>query len=151
MNKTLTGVIVAVLAVIVIGGLLIMGNNDGDPTTANTSQTDQSASNNSNSESSNNGSPEQNTTEAVQQSNVDIKDYAYTPPKIQVKKGTKVTWTNQDSVRHDVTPDSEGSDFKASELLDNGESYSFTFNTVGTYTYHCSPHPYMKGTVEVVE
>ena len=37
------------------------------------------------------------------------------------------------------------------ELLAKVESYSWTFNTVGTYTYHCSPHPYMKGIVEVVE
>lgn len=80
-----------------------------------------------------------------------IKDFAFAPGERTVKKGTKVTWTNKDSARHDISPTSGGSDFKASELLAKGESYSFTFNTAGTYTYKCSPHPYMKGTVVVTE
>lgn len=71
--------------------------------------------------------------------------------KITVKKGTTVTWTNMDSAKHDVTPDKETEDFKTSELFGKGETYSVTFNTPGTYAYICSPHPYMKGTVEVTE
>jgi amicyanin len=66
-----------------------------------------------------------------------------------VKVGTKVTWTNQDSVGHDVVADTESPDAPKSDLLRKGESYSFTFNKAGTYTYYCSPHPYMKGTVIV--
>jgi len=81
---------------------------------------------------------------------VEIKDYAFSPKTITVKKGTKVTWTNQDSVQHDVTSDTDGKG-PSSELLSKGESYSFTFDEVGTFTYHCSPHPYMKGTVVVTE
>lgn len=91
------------------------------------------------------------TSTAVAASEVDIKDYAYAPATITIKKGTKVTWTNQDAVRHDVTPDNESADFKASEILSKGESYSATFNSVGTYSYYCSPHTYMRGTVVVTE
>jgi plastocyanin len=39
----------------------------------------------------------------------------------------------------------------AGPLLARGESYSFTFNDAGSIPYHCSPHPYMKGSVTVVE
>jgi plastocyanin len=34
-------------------------------------------------------------------------------------------------------------------MLGAGGSWSYTFTTPGTYTYHCSPHPFMKGTVVV--
>lgn len=90
-------------------------------------------------------------TEPLATTKVEIADFAYSPKVITVKKGSTVTWTNQDSMRHDITPDEESDDFKASDLLAKGDSYSFTFEKPGTYTYHCSPHPYMKGTVIVTE
>ena len=82
---------------------------------------------------------------------ISIKGFAFNPSKLTIKKGTKVTWTNNDDARHDITPTGGANDFVASKLLSQGESYEFTFNTVGTYTYKCSPHPYMKGTIEVTE
>lgn len=88
---------------------------------------------------------------AVTTNDITIRNYSFTPSKITVKKGTTVTWTNEDGVKHDIRPDSESEAFQGSELLDRGESYSFTFNEVGTFTYHCTPHSYMTGTVEVVE
>ncbi|MDQ3065149.1 MAG: plastocyanin/azurin family copper-binding protein [bacterium] len=80
-----------------------------------------------------------------------IQDFAFNPETTTIKKGTTLTWTNQDSARHDIMPDNPSNDFKASELLGKGESYSFTFNTVGSFSYFCSPHPYMKATVVVTE
>ncbi len=80
-----------------------------------------------------------------------LKDFSFAPSKVVIKKGTKVTWTNMDDAHHTVTPTSGASDFIASQLLGQGESYEFTFNSAGTYTYKCDPHPYMKGTVEVTE
>lgn len=82
---------------------------------------------------------------------VKIQDYSYQPASITVKVGTKVTWTNQDSVRHDVVDDNDNPDGPSGPLLAKGESYSFTFTKAGTYNYHCTPHPYMKGTVIVTE
>lgn len=90
-------------------------------------------------------------TNAEETNQISYKDFAVSPKLIRIKKGTTVTWTNQDSAKHDVTPDSESEDFKASELFAKGMKHSVTFNKVGTFKYHCSPHPYMKGTVEVVE
>ncbi len=152
MNKTIAGVAVAVIAVIIIGGLvLVVNKDDGNPaTTSEHSSMDTSGQKQSNLDTSKD-SAQKSSGQAVQTNTVDIKDYAFSPAKIQVKKGTSVTWTNQDTVRHDVTPDQESDNFKASKLLDKGESYSYTFDTIGTYSYNCSPHPYMKGTVEVIE
>lgn len=84
--------------------------------------------------------------EAEQTSKVTIEHFAYTPATVTVKKGTTVTWTNQDDVKHDVNADNGA--FK-SELLDKGESFSYTFNEAGTFKYHCTPHPNMIGTVIV--
>lgn len=77
--------------------------------------------------------------------------FAVTQPLIRVKKGTTVTWTNKDDAKHDVTPDMPTAEFKEGPLFGKGETYSMTFNVAGTYSYHCSPHPYMKGTIEVTE
>lgn len=82
---------------------------------------------------------------------VDIQDFAFQPASLTIAAGTTVTWTNQDDAQHDITPDEEGAGFARSQLLSKGESYSFTFDTPGTYTYHCTPHPNMTGTITVTE
>jgi amicyanin len=91
------------------------------------------------------------TTNPVATNSVEIKDYAYSPTTITVKVGTKVTWTNQDTVKHTVTSDPGTPAVISSELFGKGESFSYTFDKAGTYTYFCEPHPYMKGTVVVTE
>ena len=99
-----------------------------------------------------NGSKETSAKATQQQPNsVWIQDFAFGSNKMTVKKGTKITWTNMDDAHHDITPLTGANDFVASKLLSKGEAYEFTFNTAGTYTYKCSPHPYMKGTIEVTE
>lgn len=80
---------------------------------------------------------------------VTIKDYSFAPNPLKVKKGTTVTWTNQDTAKHNVVTGQEGG--PKGPLLGKGETYQFTFNTVGTFNYNCEPHPYMKGVVEVTE
>jgi amicyanin len=151
MNKSII-IAVAAVAVIALGGLglVLNGNSKSDSTTQKTSTTN-SGVNGDSMENMNTTSTQPESTEAVETNVVDIKDFSFVPSKIKVKKGTTVTWTNQDSIRHDINPDKDSDIFKASELLAKGETYSVTFDTVGTYTYHCTPHPYMKGSVEVVE
>jgi len=78
---------------------------------------------------------------------ITIRNYTYFPSNIIVKPGDTVTWTNQDSVQHDVAGDG---DFKG-PLLRRGQSFRYTFTDVGTYNYICTPHPYMTGTVIVEE
>lgn len=77
---------------------------------------------------------------------VEIEDFAYVPGTLTIKVGTTVTWTNKDTVRHTVTSDNGLFD---SGLFGKGETFSFTFTEAGTYTYHCTPHPNMKGTIIV--
>ena len=57
-----------------------------------------------------------------------------------------VTWVNNDDAPHTVTAN-DGS-FNSGNL-DPGQSWSFTFTDPGTYTYHCSYHSWMEGTVIV--
>ncbi len=85
-------------------------------------------------------------TPAVGVTQVQIVNYAYTPANIQVKAGTTVTWTNQDTVPHSVT---FKNGMKDSGVLRNGQSFSYTFTTPGTYQYYCTVHPYMTGVVTV--
>lgn len=79
---------------------------------------------------------------------VTIQGFSFQPATITVKKGTTVTWTNNDPTNHTVTGDTGG---PASDQFRKGESYAFTFDTVGEYPYHCTLHATMKGTVVVTE
>lgn len=75
---------------------------------------------------------------------VSISNFQFQPSSVTIQKGDTVTWTNKDTVAHDVKfQDSE------SPNLNKGGSYSKTFNSPGTYSYICEIHPYMKGMVIV--
>lgn len=78
---------------------------------------------------------------------VEIKNFGYSISELRIKTGDTVVWTNKDSVKHTVTSDS-GSELDSS-LLGKDEIYSRTFAESGTFDYHCTPHPYMKGKVIV--
>jgi len=78
---------------------------------------------------------------------VEIKDFAFNPSEITIKAGETVTWTNGDSAPHTITSDS-GTEL-ASDPINNGQSYSHTFDKAGEYDYHCSIHTMMKGKVIV--
>jgi plastocyanin len=75
-----------------------------------------------------------------------VNEYGFGPENISVPVGTTVTFTNQGDVAH--TASSETGVFDTG-LLSNGESYTFTFDTPGTYGYFCAPHPWMLGQVIV--
>jgi plastocyanin len=75
-----------------------------------------------------------------------IKGFSFQPEVLKVKVGAKVTWTNDDTVPHTVTADTNSF---ASGNLQPGGSFSFTFIRPGTYAYHCSIHPSMHGSVVV--
>lgn len=79
-----------------------------------------------------------------------IKNFAFDPAAANVKKGTKVTWINQDSVPHQVVSDPNGETFKG-QVLQQGDSYTVEFDKEGTYNYHCGIHPMMKASVTVTQ
>jgi plastocyanin len=78
---------------------------------------------------------------------VSIIDYAFKPGSITVHTGDNVVWTNDGHVPegHNV----EGEDLH-SGTLQSGDSYSHTFNQAGSFSYVCTIHPKMKGTVKVL-
>lgn len=78
--------------------------------------------------------------------NVSISNFTFIKNSMTIAQGTTVTWTNNDSVAHTVTAD-DGS-FNSGNI-NPGQSFSYTFNTNGTFTYHCSIHTTMTGTIIV--
>jgi plastocyanin len=78
--------------------------------------------------------------------NVSIENYAFKEPKITVAPGTAVVWKNMDDDPHTVTADDGSFDSKG---LGQGDTFRHVFTKAGTYPYHCSAHPYMKGVVVV--
>lgn len=77
---------------------------------------------------------------------VKVDNFTFSPMKLTVAEGTKVTWTNADDVPHTIVA-VKGA-FK-SMALDTDETFSYTFTKPGTYKYFCSVHPRMVGTVTV--
>ena len=72
----------------------------------------------------------------------------YSPDAITVVIGVNntVVWVNNDDMPHTVTSTNKLFD---SGNLNPGDTFSYTFTSPGTYTYGCSYHPWMKGTVVV--
>ncbi len=81
----------------------------------------------------------------------DETDRCYIPSLIVIEKGKQVTWVNEDSAFHSIT---SGFYDTPTDLFDSGhldpfESYTITFDEIGTYDYFCTLHPWMKGQVIV--
>lgn len=76
----------------------------------------------------------------------DTMSWRYEPSTINVTVGSTVTWVNQGTTAVTVTsPDG----LFDSDSLAAGASFSYTFDTPGTYRYFCVPYPHMKGVVVV--
>jgi plastocyanin len=80
---------------------------------------------------------------------VDIKNMMFTPSQISVQKGATVTWTNHDTTAHTVVDDLTNVGGPSSGDIQPGSTYSFTFNETGSFQYHCTIHPSMRGTIVV--
>lgn len=137
-KSTVIGVIV-VLVVVAGGGVFLATRNSSDTKTTNTT-----------SSTSTNSSSSSKTPTATAANKVSISNFAFSPASITVKKGTTVTWTNNDSVAHTVT-ENDGQNGPSSGNMDPGKSFVFTFDNPGTYKYHCAYHSGMTGTVTVTE
>lgn len=111
---------VVVILALVIGSIVIYSNNQNTNNTTNT----------------------QNTTPRT----LTIQNFSFNPDIITVNKGDTVTWQNNDSVTHHVVVDDDT--FDLGDMPSGGTS-KHTFDTAGTYNYHCSIHSEMKGGVMV--
>jgi len=77
---------------------------------------------------------------------VDMPAKYFVPPNITTLAGDTVTWTNSDTVEHDVASIGVGFD---SGIISPGGRYSQTFGRPGHYAYRCTIHAFMVGTVDV--
>ena len=75
-----------------------------------------------------------------------IDNSTYVPQILNVTVGTTITWVNQNRNPQDVLSDDLIFD---SGTLVYGQSYNYTFNKTGSYQYHSSINPNMKGTIVV--
>jgi plastocyanin len=80
-----------------------------------------------------------------------IRVFQFQPGALEVRTGTRVTWTNQDEITHTVTSGVPGSpDGRFDVTLDGkGTRGSTTFTDPGVYSYFCTRHPSMHGEVVV--
>ena len=77
---------------------------------------------------------------------IKINATAFAPKTATINQGDTVKWTNADKVDRQLVADSGAF---ASPILKPGASYSFTFNTPGTFNYHDALKPTVKGTITV--
>ena len=77
---------------------------------------------------------------------VSIDNFSFSPQSLDVPTGTTVTWINHDDVPHTIKGANQP---LKSGTLDTDDSYSFTFNAPGEYSYYCGIHPHMIGTIVV--
>ena len=78
---------------------------------------------------------------------IKMQNIAFDPKSVTVKVGQKVTWTNDDTVDHNVTSQS-GESIK-SDNFGKGGTFSFTPTKAGTIKYVCTIHPGMDATLTV--
>ena len=83
---------------------------------------------------------------AAKTARIKIDNFAFVPDVLTIAPGTTVTWVNADDVPHVVR--TEDKTIK-SPALDTDETFSYTFEKEGTYSYFCSLHPKMVGKVVV--
>ena len=93
------------------------------------------------------GCVDQSKPTATTATTVEIKSFSFQPASITIPAGATVTWVNRDAVAHTVTADDDS--FKSPSIAGDGGKFEHTFSEAGTYKYHCTPHPSMKGEVEV--
>jgi plastocyanin len=97
--------------------------------------------------STNSTNPTSTGTTPVNAASVTIQNFAFSPATVYVKIGGTVTWTNKDATPHTATD--LGGSFDSGSLATD-KTYSATFATAGTYTYHCSIHSMMPNATVVV-
>lgn len=117
-----------VAAVVLLALVTACSGSSGEPTSEPSSQTSASS--------------EPSTSDAP---TITIKGFRYTP--LQVAPGTTITVKNLDDAEHTVTSDTKGV-FDADDI--GSTPVTLTAPTKpGNYTYHCTYHPSMHGSLTV--
>lgn len=139
--KTTLVIVLVIIAALIAGGIYLLTTQGSS---SQNTQTDNPA---GNGPTGNNPSLNNSPSPQPKTYNIEISNFAFSLSTLTIKRGDIVVWTNQDSTSHTITSDS-GSELGSSPLS-NGQAYSHTFNTIGTFDYHCSIHPSMKAKIIV--
>jgi plastocyanin len=144
-------IIGGIVAVIVVIGLIVwavMGANSSTNTSSTTTTTPSTTD-------TTDTTGDTNTPIVARETvTVTMKNSQFSPKTLTVKRGTTVKWVNEDTVRHNVVAANENDKSglpSDNALFGKGGTYEFTFETIGTFEYKCTPHPFMTGTIEVTE
>jgi plastocyanin len=82
----------------------------------------------------------------VEASLSDPTSWGFDTPDLSASVGQSIVWTNTGSLAHTITADDGSFD---SGNVDPGGTFSFSTTGPGTFAYHCTPHPWMKGSITV--
>ena len=76
--------------------------------------------------------------------------FSFSPASVSITRGGTVTWTNaSNSTLHNVTFSGQGAPANISNFTASSGTVTRTFTTAGTYSYQCTNHAGMNGTVRV--
>jgi plastocyanin len=77
--------------------------------------------------------------------------FAFSPQKLTISVGTRVTWINRSSQPHTVTQSGEHPLFDSGSLyaIDPHHRWSFVFHRAGRFGYSCLLHPFMQASIVV--
>jgi len=139
-KSSVVGLIIVIVAVIGIGIYAMSGDGSSNSSNTGSMKMDDKMS-------------EKNSSSMMVAPNTVVMDNLdFLQKEITVKKGTTVTWKNEDTARHNVVFNDESVGLvEDSKLIGNGEELTFTFNTAGEFSYFCEPHPFMKAKIIVTE
>jgi len=144
MSKSSIVILAILVIIVVLGAIFFVSMQSGAPSNTLTQPVDQGQ--NTNAPVTPAPAVSTPSAPAAAEASVSISNFKFLPAALTVSKGTTVTWTNNDTAPHTVTGNNGG---PASQTLTPGQTYRYTFNTTGTFNYHCSIHPMMTATVVV--
>ena len=75
-----------------------------------------------------------------------IQDFLFRPARLEIAAGTTILWSNSGQVMHTVSADNDSFD---SGPIEPGDRRALTFSRAGTFPFHCTPHPFMRGVIKV--
>lgn len=127
------------LAIVILAGLAIWASTRQSNSTTNSSPSPSLS-----------ASPTSEGGDTLSSEIITISNSAFTPGTRSIQKGTTITWANNDSIPHTATSTSGPVSFDSGSLSQS-KTFSFTFTEPGTYTYKCSFHSNMTGTIVVTE
>ncbi len=86
---------------------------------------------------------------SAEDASIRVPDFKFAPKSTTIDVGDTVTWNFEGPTDHTATSDRGQAVKFASGLLNADKSFSFKFTKPGRFTFHCEPHPFMKGSVTV--